>query len=802
MITIQRFSAYILFAALCVFFAPGTLAQSMPEDEIAQPVNNLAAELDILEKQLIDLNNSDEQLKRHQARLESIIESASSYRLKLAPTIDDLKSQIAKLGPKPEKDSEPEADGIASERERLGKLLGRYDTTVKKAKIVETRSEQLIRRIQDSRRALFADETLKRWRSPLDPSLWRQLYIEAPFAIGAFRAVFDEWIARAQPLWRIFFFVIPCIGVWIGLRWISLKIRRHLSTWRQRGGVPFFRRAVSAVIISIARMVPAICAVGLFYFYLSSLDTFTPQTDKFAQSIVFAFSVFVMIWSLARTLLAPKRSDWRMFAVSDPVAERLCRLVQITAIVYAVDIFWLEANEVLQTPLSLTLIESFIASSLFAFLFIAILLTPFRDNPDAEADMFREFDSASADRLWPWWLKIPLWVMALAILMSAVLGYMSLANFLAGQVLVSGAILVMALLVYMAIDEFCEIITHDGGLLDGGASLGLRYSEPRRRQISALLLLLLKGCLLLVVLPLILLQWGFAWADLRGWLLAAFFGFKFGPIELSLFSVFIAIAIFFVGVALTGMLQRWLKSSLLRSPPMKPGVAHSLNVGIGYLGYLLSALFAFSYTGFDLTNVAIVAGALSVGIGFGLQSIVNNFVSGLILLVERPIRVGDWVIVGDHQGHVRRISVRSTEIETFDRSTVIVPNSDLITSTVVNWTHGNTLGRITIPIGVSYDSDAKQVYELLQSIAKGHEKVLADPAPLVVFEDFGASSLDFTLRIYVGNIRESLSVQTDLRLEILEAFRKENIEIPFPQRDVHIKSDTGPIEGRLAPESD
>ena len=200
-------------------------------------------------------------------------------------------------------------------------------------------------------------------------------------------------------------------------------------------------------------------------------------------------------------------------------------------------------------------------------------------------------------------------------------------------------------------------------------------------------------------------------------------------------------------------------------------------------------MLAISSAGFDLSSLAFVAGALSLGVGFGLQSIVSNFVSGLILLAERPIKAGDWVSTSGGDGYVRKISVRSTEIETFDRATIIVPNSSLITDTVTNWTHGNKTGRIRIPIGVAYESDPDQVQEILLKCAAEHDLVLGRPEPVVYFMEFGASSLDFELRCFLADINYGMSVMSDLRFSILKELRAANIGIPFPQREIIIKSE-------------
>jgi potassium-dependent mechanosensitive channel len=198
-------------------------------------------------------------------------------------------------------------------------------------------------------------------------------------------------------------------------------------------------------------------------------------------------------------------------------------------------------------------------------------------------------------------------------------------------------------------------------------------------------------------------------------------------------------------------------------------------------------LLAVSYAGLDITNLAIVAGALSVGIGFGLQSIVNNFVSGLILLIERPIKVGDRIVVGDQQGVVRRISVRATEIETFDRASLIVPNSELITGRVLNWTHRDSLVSVNVKVGVGYGSDPEQVIAILTKCADDHAEVLRVPAPAAFFENFGDSALMFNLRISLPDIAKSASVQSELRIAILKTMRQAGIEIPFNQIDVNLR---------------
>jgi potassium efflux system protein len=172
--------------------------------------------------------------------------------------------------------------------------------------------------------------------------------------------------------------------------------------------------------------------------------------------------------------------------------------------------------------------------------------------------------------------------------------------------------------------------------------------------------------------------------------------------------------------------------------------------------------------------------------------VVNNFVSDLILLVERPIKAGDWVVIGGHEGKVKKVNVRSTEVETFQRASVIIPNADLISSPVVNWTHKNMLGRVEVSIGVAYGTDPRKVEKILVDCAKAHPNVIATPEPFVLFMDFGDSALVFELRAFLSDVERRIMTASDLRFAIDDAFRAAGIEIPFPQRVIHMAPGSAP----------
>jgi small-conductance mechanosensitive channel len=272
-------------------------------------------------------------------------------------------------------------------------------------------------------------------------------------------------------------------------------------------------------------------------------------------------------------------------------------------------------------------------------------------------------------------------------------------------------------------------------------------------------------------------------------------GFQVAGVTIVPSQLLWAILIFAVLLTLTGWLKGRLNTKWLLKTRMEPSARDALVTTFGYVGVAIAIMVALSIAGINFASLAIIAGALSVGIGFGLQNVVNNFVSGIIMLVERPVRNGDWIVVGNTEGYVQRISIRTTTIRTFDRADVIVPNSDLISGQVTNWTLGNTWGRLRIKIGVAYGSDIETVIETLLEVAnnnadviKGHPQL---PDPYVLFLDFGDSSLDFELCAIIRDINRRRYVTSDINRAINAAFNKQGIEIPFPQRDIHFR---GPLQ--------
>jgi small-conductance mechanosensitive channel len=402
-------------------------------------------------------------------------------------------------------------------------------------------------------------------------------------------------------------------------------------------------------------------------------------------------------------------------------------------------------------------------------------------------------------------LRLVLTLVMLAVIVSEILGYRNLSWFVLGGVLGSLAAVAGYWLVSTVLREALDGLDAGTNVWHQKIRTGLAL-DPDESVPGLLWIRLVVTILLWVGMAAALLRvWGLT--DTGSALLFEYLvdGFTVGGLQVVPSKVLLGLLIF----ALVLAVSRWVRDNLDRQVAartrLEPGAREALVTITGYVGAVIAILVGISLAGFSLQNLAIIAGALSLGIGFGLQNVVNNFVSGLIMLFERPVRPGDWVVVGGTEGYVKRISVRATEIQTFDRSDVIVPNSEFISNQVTNWTLRDAFGRLTARVGVAYGSDTDKVRELLLQVAREHPQVvqhgLVSP-PKVVFREFGDSSLNFELRCFVRDINLRLDVLSDLNFAIDRCFRANGIDIPFPQRDLHLRRSNADLQWPPAPSSE
>lgn len=758
-------------------------APSAALEAVLQPVKRITTLIEDFEKTVDRVKEQDDELARARVEIDKLPPATRSAIDAIVPRLAELKAQIDKLGPAPKADQPAESPEVAAERARLNAMASHLDGAIKSAELVEVRAKQLIDRVQELRQKIFASQVLRRTQhSPLKPSLWRTVLEELPRAGHEISAILRGWWTAVEAR-RVEIGAIALISLFIyfGLRRLRRIVVRSRREAKREGPPRFFERAALASWLAPAIALPGAAAAIFLYIGLNNRNLVFLQTERFSEIVLYAALIFFVVSGLSRAILQPGSGDWRLLSLSDATARRLNVLTRLAALVYGLDLVLQDMIKMLYLPFQVSVAQAFVFSLMFAALLFALARTPL-------AQRVTDHTGQQISRWHPVWLKLPLMLVALAIAAASLSGYVALGRYISSQVLLTGTAVVVIILLHLAIraasgDSSIPGDSVGARILAGRVNLG----EAQQYQLDRVIYFTFNVLLAFIAVPLLLATWGFSAPEITALVNSAIFGFDIQGVRISPTRILLAVGLFVLLLFATRLIQRWLQATLLNPSRIDAGLANSIYTAVGYAGYAIAALVAISYGGLDITNLAIVAGALSVGIGFGLQSIVNNFVSGLILLVERPIKVGDWIAVGSHEGHVRRISVRSTEIETFDRSSVIVPNSELISGTVKNRTHRNALGRIDVAVGVGYNSDPEAVRALLEKVASESPIFLKFPAPTVSFDNFAASSLDFTVRAFVSDVNKSVASATDLRIRIFKALQAAGIEIPFPQQDVHLR---------------
>jgi small-conductance mechanosensitive channel len=732
-------------------------------------------QLDLLEKELSRPRLRYSELNEFRDQLQRVRSEAADFWNKLQPRLQADKAQMDLFGPAPAagQPAEPEQTALArAELKYHSSLLSGAQTAVNSTNL---RIETLLNAIQDIRRKIFSSVLFQPIPGVYAYETWANLPEHVPAAARKTRDLIADWWQNVSDRREVGYIAIEALLLSLVLGAACRRgIRRTRRSEETADPPPFWRRASAAAALVVFRALPVVMPVLFLYGMIASTQNLPERIDWLfyltAQSLVIVFTV----WALAGAVFS-RNAHWRLVPTSDTAAARLRSLLTLLAVVYSLTTFLYVATRLIQAPFALTIAIALPSSLLTAGLIVALLRTPLGTaSTTAPPRLFKL-------------VRTIVWAIVGAIVISALAGYLPLARFLAQQLVVTGSILALIYLLLLWVDGFAQGLSDDGAVVGGWLKRSAALERARREQLALPISLFLKFAVLVLSVPLIMLQWGYTGPDIREWYWQLFFGLRIGNTDVTFGALLASILVFGVGYAAARLFQGWLDARVLLPAGISGGVRNSIRTGIGYVGIVIAALMAFSYAGFSLSNIAIIAGALSVGIGFGLQNLVNNFVSGLILLAERPIRVGDMVVVGGEEGYVRKISVRSTELETFDGAHVLVPNSYFVAEKVKNWTFRNNIRRIAIPIGVAYGSDARQVQAVLLKVAADNPDILKTPGPAVTLDEFAPASVNFTLYAFIADITKTGSVRTELAMAIVEAFNEAGIVIPFGQTDVTIR---------------
>ena len=695
--------------------------------------------------------------------------------------IASLEAQLDALGPAPA-EGETEPESVASRREALNGQLTAARAPRLEAEEAAARATSLVSQIDNTLRARQTDALFELSRTPLDPTLWSGAAASALRVLDTIRAeVAIGLTARAAVLWQRIAIAgaLLSFAVFLIARGPRL-VERLLARIETRAGE--HGRIVYGFLLSFGGVLMAMAGVSLINAALISTGILGP----IGQSTAIGINAAILSSAIARwlggrifperdsipsplELTERQRAKGRYFATLLGVLAGLAVILRVVA-----DRADIPADHIGVMGLPLHLVTGFVLFRLGKLLILGGTL-----GDDAEVTI-----SHHAARI------IGTAVQTVGVIgpLAALVGFRALA-----QGLIAPTAATLALVAFLASLHFAV----------RGAYAIVRKLDATQAQ-QALAPVLISLVLSLVSIPVLALIWGAESSDLGEAWTRFRTGFKLGDTTISPGDFVTFLLVFAVGLGVTHLLQGTLRSSVLPRTKLDRGGQNAIVSGLGYLGLTLATVIGITAAGIDLSSFAIVIGALGVGIGFGLQNIVNNFVSGIILLIERPISEGDWVEVGGQMGVVKAISVRSTRIETFDKRDVIVPNGDLISGTVTNWTHGNSMGRVIVPVGVAYGTDTRKVERILTEIAEAHPIVAVTPAPNILFIGFGADSMDFEIRAILTDVSFVVAARSDMNHEIARRFAEEGIEIPFAQRDIWLRNPEALIRaaGEQRPASD
>jgi small-conductance mechanosensitive channel len=772
----------ILLRTLLLAFAltAATIAGRAQEDPFAT-VDAARAELDRMKATLADPKADDRDLAQLRERIDPLTVKIEAAIAQIAPQLEAADQRLAQIGAKPAADAAPESADVSRERDVQTATRQKLDETIKRGRLIEVEAQQTGDEITQRRRGLLAQKLFERSRSVLDPGLWIDVVEEAPHDLSSVVGLGSNWSAvvgqNAAPS------SIAIVAASLVVAFILLfPVRRSISTLgesflaRQAPKSRLRRSATALFRVFAATVAPLLAALGVFW-GLKTAGWIPFNLERILIGVVWAAGFLGFAHGMIRALLSPGRPSWRLANFSDAAIAEIknqpfwCMLIFVLG--RLIDRF----NETIVASLSASIATTGLFAVLNAVAF-AIALRRFRAARRVEAA-----EKAGGEAISRPWINIARVLAAIAVavvLIAAATGYVALAQFLANQVIWISSIISLAYLLLIVVDDLITAAFSSETGIGRSLSDGMGARPESLEQIGVVLSGLTRVILIAVAASFVLAPWGVESTDVFGWLRYGVTGVQLGGITISVAGVLGAIALVVIGVALTRGVQRWLDRDLLPKTRMDVGLKASISTAVGYIGGVGVIVISLAYLGFSLDRLAIVAGALSVGIGFGLQAIISNFVSGIILLAERPIKAGDWIVIGSDQGNVRRISVRSTEIELFDRSTLIVPNSDFVTKSVKNVTHGAPTGRVQIDLAVSSSIDPAQVKRVAMEVAKSHPAVLGFPEPQLLFNTLGAATNNFSLFCNVPSPRQVGSIKSDLNFALVKAFADAKMPLGGP----------------------
>lgn len=746
----------------------------LAEDASVQDLND---QLDLIRQKVTGSANDDLLSTLRQAALQ-VQKQADTLAAKQILDLEHLDDQLNVLGPV----QVNEPPSLTQQRSVLTRQKNTLLNEQRQASSLSQSASDMAAQIFSLRRSLFDSQISTRSASPISVVFWSNIIRPTDDDLSRLRGLYadvrsvtDTAVAPGNR-WFFVSMLFSALLVWVtGRRVLEHTLVRLTVRWIPEGRL---RRSALALAVGLATVLTISLAATLLRWGV--LRDTVPSADMLTlldqlQTLV-VFCAFIV--GLGRALLMRAHPSWRLPQIPDQIAVALAPFPVLMGLALMLIGTQERINSVIASSLALTAAVNGLTALAIALVFFFGLLRYRRTRRRYALERM-----SGIAGLIPFvagtWIGI-----ALLALLS---GYLTLAYFLTVKLLWMSVVAATAYLLIACFGDLCETLLspkQPGGLALGSA-LGL--SERHQAQASTILAGVGRTLLMFTAVLLAFLPSGSSPGELLAGLTQLDLGSKpLGNLNIAPGDILLALVLLAIGLFGVRVLKNWLGERLLPETNMDAGMRASLVTLVGYIGFVLVAVVVMSTLNISLTNLTWVVSALSVGIGFGLQAIVQNFISGLILLTERPVKVGDWVSLAGVEGDIRRINVRATEIQMSDRSTVIVPNSQFITQNVRNVTMGNALGVVGITLTLPLETDVLQIRELLLTAFTEHEDVLDTPAPSVTFKDLTANGLVIGVSGYVNSPRSVGTARSDLLFTVLGRLRELGVALSSPQSMVLI----------------
>lgn len=788
-------SLFTPFLLLLVLFTPALSyaddnAAPAQQEEDAAPKVNPAVELPKMQKILdkikgqVSGDTNENQLNQLNEMALELSGNAETLGQALIPQRQQLDAQLAVLGPAPKADSGvKETPEVTRKRAALENQKGKLDDQIKQADGIKNGALVLSSQIVNLRRDQLKSQLALNSGSILGPRFWSPLFSRQDLdgeKIGDFISELQDTAALSwEPGWRV-----GTVG-WLLAALLVMTLGRRYSeeflAWVSIHKLPEgrLRRSFLAAAIALTTLAAVVLTFNFLSLAFVRRDEVSSDVQDFISRLV-QLSVYCgLIAGLGRAFLSTRRPSWRLPSISSEVALALKPFPPITAAL----VFIFQTAESFNYTVGTSLNTTIFANGLTALLIGSTGLAISMRTNRVRRRMAQAGNPPEARPTIVGLVQLALTVTAVAILVSLIVGYVTLARFLSYEVIWCGILFGSFYFLSHLINDGCESLFSTNNATGKRLQTSLNIDE-RYLQQAATLLSAVGKTLLVAFVALALLNGTFASSTPIELIqkVIEFWGGK-GLESLNIVPAHMvnAILCLVVGIYVLRSVRRWLDNEFLPKTTMDIGMRVSLVTLFSNIGYVLIILLTLSIMGLQWNKLAWIVSALSVGIGFGLQEIVKNFISGLILLTERPVKVGDLVSISGIEGDIRRINVRATEIQLGDKSTVIVPNSQLISQNVRNATMGNAQGVVTIQLTFPLDIDPVQVRELLLDVYRENERILETPEPSVSFKDLTPAGIVLSVTGNVASQRQISGAKSDLLFDILTRLRKEGIVLSTPQ---------------------